>query len=351
MSTSPTVSIIIPVYNVREYIGECIQSIIKQSYRHIEIILVDDCGTDDSTAIAEELLKDTSLAWNTVRHATNRGLSAARNTGVSTATGEYLLFIDSDDFIPEDAVELLVQEALKTQAEMTCGNYLNYQDGEMSPGYATRTEETKLESNPLLAHISKYACPTAWNKLIKTSWYLKTGISFVEGLLHEDEPWSLSLAFQASKIAYADRITYYYRQRGNSIMSSELNLAKKADSRLYWLEYAKSLVPLCPVEHKYKYCFWINKNIEYVLSTIPAFGDGNRKTYFKKALSHICLTNGLIFKDERTKRLALMRFFLLVLNEKAAYNLSDYIVRPIARLKGKIKYLAARQKRNRDLKD
>lgn len=344
MSLTTTVSIIVPIYNVSEYIGECIQSIINQSYRNIEIILVDDCGTDDSIAIAENLLRDSELTWKTECHSTNRGLAAARNTGVAAATGEYLFFIDSDDFISTDAIEKLINQALDTQAEITFGNCLDYENGQLSPGYATRAKETKLESNPLLAHFSNCACSTAWNKLIKTSWYKGTGISFVEGLLHEDEPWSLSLAFHAKKIAYLDSITYYYRQRGNSIMSSSLNLNKKIESRLYLLEYANKSVTLCPDELRYKYYCWVNRHVITSLENIVRYNTDNVKTDFNKALAYMHFSGAHLLKDKSTKRLVITKVLMLILNVSTAHKLADYIVRPLFKTKSKLKYLFNRHK-------
>ena len=105
------VSIIIPVYNVASYIEECIQSVLDQTYPDLEVVLVDDCGTDHSMELAENLIRKSnrSSIFRIEKHDRNRGLSAARNTGIKTATGEYLYFVDSDDKISQDCIEKLVQ--------------------------------------------------------------------------------------------------------------------------------------------------------------------------------------------------------------------------------------------------
>ncbi len=116
-----TITIVIPIYNVRDYIKNCIDSILNQTYKDYEVILVDDCGRDDSVAIAEKMLEG-KIKYSTLRHDHNRGLSAARNTGVAEAKGEYILFVDSDDSLTHDCLEKLVRMADKTKADITVGN-------------------------------------------------------------------------------------------------------------------------------------------------------------------------------------------------------------------------------------
>ena len=138
------VSIIIPVYNVAPYIEACLKSVMRQTYSgSMECLVVDDCGTDESIAIAERMIAeyDGSILFQILHHEHNRGLSAARNTGTLQATGDYLYYLDSDDEITDECIELLMQKMLKNpDLEMVQGNVL--------------THLTQNESIPLLKNVS-----------------------------------------------------------------------------------------------------------------------------------------------------------------------------------------------------
>lgn len=269
--SQPLVSVIVPVYNVANHIEECIGSLINQTYPHIELLLVDDCGTDNSIELVTALLSNSSVTWKLLRHDKNRGLSAARNTGVDAATGDYLYFIDSDDFLDKNALSILVSKAQETQAEMVMGNYQNYyQDGTTKQGFATRTNKSILEPDPLKGYIQQRYAPMAWNKLIKSSWYKAKKVRFIEGILHEDEPWSLILAFQCNKISYVNDIIYFYRQREGSIMHSSDNAEKKIQARIKWQQIAHSFLKEVETRDKIKhdYTKWLNTCILYLFTTI-----------------------------------------------------------------------------------
>ena len=111
LSKEMKVSIIIPVYNVAPYVEECIQSVLRQDYKNLEIIIIDDCGTDNSMELVEELVKNSSRDIVILKHDYNKGLSAARNTGIRRATGDYIFFLDSDDFIESYCISVLVKAA------------------------------------------------------------------------------------------------------------------------------------------------------------------------------------------------------------------------------------------------
>ena len=124
----PTVSVIVPVYNVEKYLARCVDSITSQTYENLDIILVDDGSTDNSGRICDEYAKkDTRIR---VIHQKNKGASAARNCGITAASGNYIGFIDSDDWIDKDMYELLVNTAIEHHADIArCDTYLNYDDG------------------------------------------------------------------------------------------------------------------------------------------------------------------------------------------------------------------------------
>lgn len=234
--SAPLVSVVVPVYQVEAYIADCVRSILGQTYAAIEVILVDDCGSDGSVEIAGKLLEEGSVRWKLLRHEHNRGLSAARNTGVAQAEGDYLLFVDSDDYLAPDCLSLLVQEAERTGAEMVFGNYLEESEGRCVPGFATRPGDAVLPETPVSAYIAGLVAPMAWNRLLRTCWYRQTGIRFIEGILYEDEPWTAELMFRCRQIACVNAITYYYRQRPGSIVGAPRCDEKYAEARVLWMQ-------------------------------------------------------------------------------------------------------------------
>lgn len=221
------VSIIVPIYNVAEYIEDCIQSVLHQTYTDWELILIDDCGTDNSILIAKDILKENHQS-KFLKHDKNRGLSAARNTGLKIAKGEYVLYLDSDDRLAGNCLEKLVHKAKQTDADITIGDVLV--DGnsswipklhlEGSP-YISSLLTAEGHDNILCSYINGDFYVMAWNKLIKRTFLQEHNIIFVEGLIHEDNPWSLMIACYAKTVAFVKDKTYIYVVRENSLQTSK----------------------------------------------------------------------------------------------------------------------------------
>ena len=210
------VSVIVPVYNVKQYLERCVQSIIRQTYDNLEIILVDDGSLDGSGDICEELAqKDERIH---VIHKYNGGLSSARNIGIEYASADYLIFVDSDDWLDLNMIELLYRVHERTNAEIVECSYRNiYSDG--------IKEETKcsgkvIEGDSIFALEGmldwQYFKPVAWNKLYKRS--VIGDIRYPIGRIHEDEFTTHQYFYNAEKLAYIDISKYNYdRTRINSI--------------------------------------------------------------------------------------------------------------------------------------
>lgn len=264
----PLVSIVVPVYQVEPYIAECVRSVLAQDYPALELILVDDCGGDRSVEIACELLEASSLRWTLLRHERNRGLSAARNTGAAQAEGDYLFFVDSDDYLAPDCLSRLVREAERTGAEMVFGNYLEDREGVFSPGYATRSAEALFLDSPVATYMAGLVAPMAWNRLLLNRWYQQSGIRFVEGILYEDEPWTAGLMFQCSSIARVNEITYYYRWRTRSIMGAPRCDEKYAEARVLWMQVLARQMAMHGDKLAEGYILWHHKK---VLRTLREF--------------------------------------------------------------------------------
>lgn len=212
------VSIIIPVYNVSSYVERCLLSVLNQSYSDIEIILVDDCSEDDSMQVAKNVLNNNFKGDNViiVTHERNRGLSAARNSGIDASSGEYIYFLDSDDEIIKSCIQELVDSMGNEFLDFSIGNYLLV--GADPTKYPTLSVASKLEGKSILKSYLKYEWYVmAVNKLIRKDFLLKNNLYFQEGLIHEDELWSFKLACFATSMTICITPTYIYHIRENSI--------------------------------------------------------------------------------------------------------------------------------------
>jgi len=212
------ISIIIPIYNVAPYVERCLYSALNQSYENIELVLVDDCGTDNSMNIVSEVVE--KYVGNKkillFKHEHNLGLSAARNTGIKNATGDYLLFLDSDDEIPLNAVELLL-EATNENPDFVIGNIKVLGSDKFS--FYFSIPSGVIQGNELIldSFIKDKWYSMVVNKLIKKEFLLNHHLFFKEGILHEDELWSFILATKANKMSVVKDYTYHYYIRNDSI--------------------------------------------------------------------------------------------------------------------------------------
>ena len=209
------VSIVVPVCNVAEYVGECLESLRVQTYRNIEVIVVDDGSSDDSGVICDAV--GATDARFKVVHQVNAGLSAARNAGIEMAKGEWIAFVDSDDTVSPYFVEaLLAPGADISQCMFTCDS----DELVVSPDLhcAAFKACTGREASLALQLDSTGAATVAWNKLYRAS--LFEGVRFPVGRQHEDEFVTYRLLWHAGSVAVCDAPFYFYRQRSGSIMDS-----------------------------------------------------------------------------------------------------------------------------------
>ncbi|MCR5184308.1 MAG: glycosyltransferase [Opitutales bacterium] len=222
MEPPVTVSIIVPVYNVAAFIGRCVESVIAQTYPHLECIFVDDCGTDNSMEIVRERLAGYrgKIDFKIIRHERNRGLSAARNTGTDVASGEYVYYLDSDDLITPDCIEILAKPLREHRFDFVQGEYASGGDG--CCFVRCKLNDCRIFGSEKIRrlYIASSWPMMAWNRLLRRDFLLKNKISFVEGLLHEDNVWSFELACVAESVAIVRAPTYLYVIRGGSIMTS-----------------------------------------------------------------------------------------------------------------------------------
>lgn len=216
------VSIIIPVYNVDSYIETCLQSVFNQTYQNIEVIIVDDCGTDHSMEIVEKVVSTYkgTFSIKILHHNLNSGLSAARNTGIKNATGEYIYFLDSDDTLPNNSIFSLVTIAQEYPN-------VDFVIGEMeikgsNQTYPLLTQKYINNNTIIFTDYLQYKWYImACNKLLRRKFILEKQLLFKEGLLHEDEDFSFRLAQSANSMACCYAKTYTYRINNSSITSNK----------------------------------------------------------------------------------------------------------------------------------
>lgn len=223
------VSIIIPIYNVAPYIVRCIDSVIAQSYPHIELILVNDCSPDKSMEMAQETLQKSAFSGSVkyITHEENRGLSAARNTGIIHATGEYLYFLDSDDAITPTCIELLASQ-IGTH-DFAIANYKLIGSTHTYPPLKLADGAVVKGRKVLHSYIAGMWYMMAFNKLVKRSLVINGKLYFPEGLIHEDQLWGFMLAATATSFVVIQQETYLYYIREGSITTGQNSRRKVMD--------------------------------------------------------------------------------------------------------------------------
>lgn len=211
------VSVIVPVYNVSAYLGRCVESILAQTHSSLEVILIDDGSTDASGSMCDAYAQADDRV--VVIHQTNGGLSAARNSGLDVATGEYILCIDGDDVVAVDHVERLVAEFAHPGVDIAIARFHSTEPRESYPSHGRpATAPTAYESrDDALVRLFRFDGTTnsAWAKLYRAT--LFDGIRYPVGALYEDLPTTYRLFLRSERIAFTAYASYFYIQRATSI--------------------------------------------------------------------------------------------------------------------------------------
>lgn len=214
------ISICVPVFNVSGYIERCARSIFEQTYSDWEAIFVDDCSPDDSIERLESVLCEYPVVKDKVKivhHEKNRGLAAARNTGVSAAKGDFIMHLDSDDWLEADALQVLVKKQIDTDADIVSGDaiaeYDNHRELLTEPKYADKNEMMRHMIELSIDHV-------IWRRIIRRSLYLDYDIMAIEGLnIGEDHYTIPKLIYYAKKCEHVNRVVHHYNCRNeNSYM-------------------------------------------------------------------------------------------------------------------------------------
>ncbi len=227
MNNSPLVSINIPVYKCENYIIRCLESVKNQTYKNLEIILVNDCTPDNSVEIIEKYMTDNPLLNITLFHLeTNLGLSVVRNTAITHSSGKYIYMLDSDDYITDDCIEKLVENSEKYNCEITVSDSVcEYENtGERKQMFKITAKEPYIKGNDNIfkAFIEGQYPIIGPNKLYLKSFIEEHHLAFVEGLFSQDELWAFHCAEKLDSISFIHNVTYiYYMNSGSTIFNKK----------------------------------------------------------------------------------------------------------------------------------
>ena len=237
------ISIVVPIYNVEKYLRKCIDSIINQTYKNLEIILVDDESPDNCGEICEEYAKKDNRI--VVIHKKNGGLSDARNAGIEVATGKYIGFVDSDDYIKEDMYENLYNDIKKYDVDISICKYIEVFENSTIYEDASNSNKIEIYDNVEMLkrllynnNVTDHAC----NKLYKIDLFKINNIRYPNGYMYEDIGTTYLLFENSKKISLSEKNEYYYVRRGSSILGQVnekliFDLLKMLNNRFEYLEH------------------------------------------------------------------------------------------------------------------
>lgn len=327
------ISIIIPIYNVEKYLKDCLESVINQTYSDIEILLIDDCGSDNSIKIAEDFAQRDKRI-RIIRHDRNRGLGPARNTGIDLCSGEYIFFLDSDDYILPNTIKLLLENIIETSSDVsTCKAYAfadNENDSEQKKKalrmneWLERDSESiyKVEIDNFMEVFDAIPC-VAWNKLYSSKFLKENKLYFIDSnKMHEDNGFQLKLFSAGPKISVIDNIGIMYRMRGSSITSLSRNQKQFEHTKLV-LEDAFDYI------RKYRDIDFAEKFInmvKYSQGFCKFFGVRRYgcEIYWSKLEKKVSIFGMPIFRQRIKKEKLITKFLGITLFKRGLYDTKNY---------------------------
>lgn len=308
LDINPLISIIVPIYNVEPYLRKCIDSIINQTYKNLEIILVDDGSPDNCGSICDEYAKTDSRIK--VIHKVNGGLSDARNAGLRIATGEWITFVDSDDWLENNALEQMLNLANSNHADLIIGSTQKINDADNSIVWvdSSDTECQIMNSTQAMCDFFLNGC-ASWARLYKAN--IHKDVLFPVGEINEDEAIVLTILEKCTKIIRTPTIVYNYRYRAQSITTSSFSIKK-----LDWCKHCKQnsdyitnkypdLIPLARKRY-ISSLMWALNNMTYDTKKfkIPI------KKIRHELKNNFCFLNNFSFK-EKSRALLLVYFYYI----------------------------------------
>lgn len=264
MDKKPIISIIVPVYNVEEYLDRCVESILKQTFTDFELILVDDGSPDNCPQMCDEWAKKDNRIK--VIHKSNGGLSEARNAGIEIVNTEWIMFVDSDDEVKIDALKTLLDIVIDNQCDIGCCSFGVIENNEYFDNKNSLEINiyTNKDAMNWYSH-SKYGY-TAWNKIYKTT--LFDSIRYPKGRIYEDVATTYKLIDKSKSICFIDKDLFYYRLRDKSISHSKFSIKNLDEIKAFeeYYSFIKSNYPELEKRARRALVLSIYKNISgYVL--------------------------------------------------------------------------------------
>lgn len=252
-----SISIVIPVYNVAPYVRCCLESVMAQKMDGVDLecILVDDKSSDGSMAVIREMLQiyHGAVSFRIITHEKNMGLSVARNTGIREAQGDYIFFMDSDDYLMPDTLSLFVKQANEhPDVDVIIGNTLNKKNEQLLHPHLYTAELLESPDDFFQRMLRHKIYLYAWNKLIRRSLLTDNNVLFISGILYEDQAWSYHLLSCANSVLLLPQVTYVYENNPQSIVNTTLT-PKRAE--LIVRSYVVSTIYMLnnpPDSHRYK---------------------------------------------------------------------------------------------------
>lgn len=319
--SDPLISIIVPVYRVEPYLRRCLDSIVNQTYTNLEIILVDDGSPDNCPQICDEYaLKDRRIV---VVHKENGGLSDARNAGLDICKGEYISFVDSDDWVVNNYIEAFV-EIIRNEGEydFIAANHFKCNGNQNNLDYVSKDKIILSKQNAISNYCELTIMPCAWNKVYKAAFLKENKLSFKKGLLFEDQLWGIQCASKAVKIRIIPQILYYYNVRQESIMnSSKISIENRVESWSIILQESIKILDNTEISHKKKNLFLLHKLEETLTISLCDF------KLFKKSydmLSNSIHRNPIYYWYKNANVVKKPLFFLLFLAPPIATQILLY---------------------------
>lgn len=304
------ITVIIPVYNVKPYLSKCLESVGKQSYKNLEIILVDDGSDDGSFSICKEFSKRDSRIK--LYHTKNLGLSHARNVGLDHANGEYIVFVDSDDYIHENMISTMMDKA--EDADLVICNYkkvLNDTKKEIPQDAKCLKDDSwnykQFWEHYYLKNLNVFCC-VAWNKLYKRK--LFKNIRYPINEIHEDEYIINDIVSRCNKIKIINDVLYYYVQRGNSIMHN---------SYQGYMENAEAFIGRCDAFQNRNLVGILRENLNKIPGLlVKGFNESQNRSKYRFLRQKYILYLKQYLKNNYSAKLLLKKWMLMI---PSFYNL------------------------------
>ena len=302
------ISVIVPIYNVEKYLPECIDSIINQTYKNIEILLINDGLTDNCDKICDEYSKKDERIK--VIHKENGGLSDARNCGIDIANGEYIAFVDSDDYLSEQFIEKLYISIIENNTKLSQCNFVKVTNNYVEIEKRGYNEKIKTKSGYEMIkdlYTNHWENIVAWNKLYAKE--LFNDLRYPYGKIHEDEFITYQVLYKLDNVAIVEEYLYKYRQNENSITGEKfklqrLDVLKALEERIKFFEQKneKQLYEMSLIAYlwKLKECYvktrkYINDSKDIQKETIEKYKANSKKVLKLKAMGKLIKIKILIF--------------------------------------------------------